>query len=126
MKILLILLLVMSLYGDDFDHHNERHINKELSHLNLSKEQKSKIKRILKEFRSDLKEFREYKEDIEEKREKLFISESFDVNEFTKLNEALDFKSYEIENRLLKSLHSILSKKQRHKFIYYFDDWEVE
>lgn len=126
MKIVIILLLFSGLFADDYKHYNERHINKELSHLNLSSQQSKKIKQILKEFRLDLKEFREYKEDIRSKREMIFIKEVFDTKELDKLNMALDSKSHEIENKLLKKLHSILNEKQRKKFLYYFDDWEVE
>ncbi|MDA3907474.1 MAG: hypothetical protein PF437_00145 [Sulfurimonas sp.] len=118
MKYLLILLLILTTLSGDDDHHKKRHINKELSHLNLSKEQSKKIKKILKEFRHDLKEFREYKEDI-------FLKDRLDTKELDRLNRALDAKSYEIENRLLVGMHSILSKKQRREFIHYFDDWEV-
>lgn len=123
---ILLLLLITSLFSDYDEHHNERHINKELSHLKLSKEQNTKIKKILKEFRFDLKEFREYKEEIEKRREEIFIKEVFDIEELNRLNQEVDTKSHEIENRLLKKLHSILSKKQRKKFIRYFDDWEVD
>ncbi|WP_415396957.1 hypothetical protein [Sulfurimonas sp. CS5] len=123
---ILLLLLTTSLFSDSDEHNNERHINKELSHLKLSKEQNTKIKKILKEFRFDLKEFREYKEEIEKRREEIFIKEVFDIEELNRLNQELDTKSHEIENRLLKRLYPILSKKQRKRFIHYFDDWEVD
>ncbi|QOY51033.1 hypothetical protein [Candidatus Sulfurimonas baltica] len=123
---IMILFIVTALFSDSNEHYNERHINKELSHLNLSKTQTIKVKKILKDFMSHLKEFREYKEEIKAKREKLFIDDVFKVDEIDRLNKALDAKSHEIENRLLESLHSILSQQQRKDFIYYFDDWEVE
>ena len=123
---ILVLLLATSLLADNDEHHNERHINKELSHLNLTKQQNKKIKKILKDFRHDLKEFREYKEEIEEKRENIFLKDVFDTKKLNRLNRALDAKSHKIENRLLRRIHPILSKKQRERFIEYFDDWEVE
>jgi len=126
MKYFILLLIFTGLFADDYDHHNERHINKELSHLNLSKVQSKKIKKILKDFRFELKEFREYKEELEDKRKKIFIKEIFDTQELNRLNQALDTKSSEIENKLLRSMHIILSKKQREEFIHYFDDWEVK
>ena len=114
MKYILILLLILtSLSGDDYEHHNERHINKELSHLNLSKEQSKKIKKILKDFRHNLKEFREYKEKIEEKREDIFLKDVLDIKELDRLNSDLDALSHKIENRLLSKIHAILSKRQR-------------
>lgn len=128
MKYLLIILLVLVTYvgADDYDHHSKRHINKELSHLNLSKAQNTKIKKILKIFRHDLKEFREYQESVEEQRIHIFLKDSLDVHALEKLNSAIDTKSHQIENRLLLGIHPILSKKQREKFIEYFDDWEVK
>ncbi len=65
MRFAIILFLFINLFASD-NHH--RHINKELSHLNLSKKQSRQIKKILKEFRVQLKEYRELKEEIENKR----------------------------------------------------------
>ncbi len=124
--VIVFFLLFVNLYADDYESHSSKHINKELSHLNLSKNQSYEIKRILKDFRHRLKEYRKLKEDIEEKQEKLFIEDEFDVNGFNYLNEILDSKACEIENDLLKKIHLMLSAKQRKKFIKYFDDWEVE
>lgn len=126
MKYLILLMLITTLYADDHNHHKEHHIHKELSHLNLSKEQNTNIKKILKEFRFDLKEFREYKEDIEKQREKIFIKDKLDIEELNRLDNLLNVKSQKIQNRFLQNIHAILSKKQREEFIYYFDDWEVK
>ncbi len=126
MKLIFIFLFVISICADDYDYHDKRHINKELSHLDLSKEQNKKIKKILKDFKMQLKDFRVLKDDIEKRREKLFLQESFDTEAFDNLNDTLDKKANGIEKDLLQNIHSILSFKQRKKFIYYFDDWEVE
>lgn len=125
MKFLVIFLLFIGLFADD-NYHSEKHINKELSHLNLSKEQNKKIKKILKKFRIQLKIYGELKEDIEEKREKIFSKNILNIEELSKLNLILDTKAHNIENNLLMQIHEILNKKQRKRFIYYFDDWEVE
>jgi len=124
--ILVFFLLFVNLYADDYESHSPKHINKELSHLSLSKNQSYEIKKVLKDFRKRLKEYRELKEEIEEKREKLFMHDNFDEEGLNRLNQILDSQACEIENDLLKKIHRILSKKQRKKFIKYFDDWEVE
>lgn len=126
MKYLIILMLITTLFGDNHKYHKEHHIHKELSHLNLSKKQNTDIKKILKEFRFDLKEFREYKEEIEEQRKKIFIKDKLDVEELNRLGNLLNVQSQKIHNRFLQNIHAILSKKQREEFIYYFDDWEVK
>ncbi|MCK5110484.1 MAG: hypothetical protein KAQ94_03105 [Arcobacteraceae bacterium] len=123
MKLMIILLLFVNLFASDSYH---RHINKELSHLNLSKKQSRQIKKILKEFRVQLKEYRELKEEIEDKRKDIFLKEIFDTKKLNKLNLTLDTKAHDIENKLLKRIHTILNLKQRIQFIHYFDDWEVE
>ncbi|MCF6339532.1 MAG: hypothetical protein L3J10_02110 [Sulfurimonas sp.] len=127
MKILvIILLLLISLFADDYNNHSERHINKEISHLKLSKSQEIEVKKILKDFRYNLREFSEYKEDIQEKKKNLFVAKKLDMQELIKLNKSLDEKRHKTENKFLQMMHKTLSDKQKEKFIYYFDDWEVE
>jgi len=122
MKLLIIFLLFTNIYADN----DRKHINKELSHLNLTKNQLKKIKNTLKEFRNGLKQYRDLKEDIEDEREDIFSQNTLDIKKLNKLNKILDNKSNDIENKLLKKIHSILTPKQRAKFIDDFDDWEVE
>ena len=126
MRFIIVLFLMTGLFADDYGHHNERHINKEISHLDLSKTQNIEVKVILKEFRSQLKEFKEFKENVEEKRKNLFIQDSFDAKELDKLNLSLDDKAHAIEKSFLTKMHTILTPRQRERFIHYFDDWEVE
>lgn len=126
MRLFIILLLFTSVFADRYEHHTERHINKEISHLKLSKAQELKVKNILREFTKELKEFSEFKKEIEEKRERLFAKEKLDVKALENLNTVIDAKRHEIENRLLLKMHKELSPKQRERFIYYFDDWKVE
>ena len=53
------------------------------------------------------------------------MKDTLDIKELDRLNNSLDAVSHEIENQFLKNVHSILSEKQRRKFIYYLDDWKV-
>lgn len=125
MKIIIVLLLFFgAIFADD--DHEHRHINKELSHLNLSKEQSIEIKEILRDFRGELQEFEVFKKEIEEKRKDLFLREDFDYNELEKLNQKLDLRAREIEKNLLIKIHVILNLKQRVRFINHFDDWKVD
>lgn len=124
--LIIILLLLISLHADNYEEHSEKHIYKEISHLKLTKTQELKVKKILKNFRYDLREFSEFKEDIQEKKEKIFVGKTLNIQELTRLNKSLDEKRHSIENGFLQSMHKILSDKQKKKFIYHFDDWEVE
>lgn len=126
MKLIILLLIISSLFSSSFEYHNEKHINKELSHLNLSQEQNEKMKKILKEFKRDLKEYRNFKEDIDNEIKKLFMKDTLNEEELNKLCDDLYEKSKEIEKRLLKNIHAVLSRKQREEFTHYFDEWKVE
>ncbi len=126
MKLLIVFLFCISLFASDYEEHSERHINKELSHLYLTKEQNRQMKSILKSFRKELKAYRELKKEIEEKRKDIFLKEVLDTKELNKLNHILDTKAHQIENRLLEKIHILLNRQQRKRFIHYFDDWEVE
>ncbi len=126
MKLLIILLFCSALFSSDYEEHSKRHINKELSHLNLTKEQHRKVKLILKDFRAELKMYRKFERAIDAQRKDVFLKEKFDTDRLDELNNKLDRKAHLIENRLLKKIHAILSLQQRIKFIHYFDDWEVE
>ncbi|MDQ1244255.1 MAG: hypothetical protein QG565_595 [Campylobacterota bacterium] len=124
MKIIIALLLFFLVIFAD-DDHEHRHINKELSHLNLSKEQSIEIKEILRDFKTELQEFEIFKKEIEERRKDLFLREDFDYNELEKLNQKLDLRAREIEKNLLVKIHVVLNLKQRVRFINHFDDWKV-
>lgn len=126
MRYMIILLLVSGLFADSYEHKSERHINKELSHLGLLKDQSRDVKQILKEFRKQLEDFEEFKENIEVKRKALFVKDVLETKELDKLNQILDEKAHEIENDFLQKMHVILTPSQREKFIRHFDDWEVE
>lgn len=126
MKFLILFFIVTGLFSDTFEHHDEKHINKELSHLNLSQEQNEKIKDILKEFKRDLKEYRNFKENIDDEIKKVFMKDSFNKEELNKLYSELYEKTKEVEIKLLKNMHTILSRKQREEFTQYFDEWKVE
>ncbi|MDQ1264243.1 MAG: hypothetical protein QG559_1244 [Campylobacterota bacterium] len=123
MKFIVIsVLFFISLFGDEEHHHR----NKELSHLELSKEQGVQMKKILKDFRTELKEFDELKDDIENAKKELFLKENLDIVQLDKLNAKTDSRAREIEVNFLIKVHALLHPKQRERFIYYFDDWEVK
>jgi len=124
--IFLFFLLASSLLSDDYEYHDKRHIQKELSHLKLSHTQQKELKKILKSFRKELKEYREFKEDIEEAKSREFLHNELNIEELNRLSHTLHLKAQKIENTFLKKMHLLLNKKQRKRFVKHFDDWEVE
>lgn len=126
MKFLILLLIISNLFSDSLEYHNEKHIYKELSHLKLSQEQSKKIKEILKEFNGDLKEYRSFKESIDNKIKKNLLKDALNEEELNKLYNELYENTKWLEVKLLKNIHTVLSKKQREEFIHYFNEWKVE
>ena len=100
MKLLLIFLLSLCLYAGH-DDKKEYHINKDLTHLDLSKEQNEAMKKVLKKYQHEIEEFRELKEKINVKKQELFLEEPLDVEALSKLNRELYEKANKEENKLL-------------------------
>lgn len=126
MKYIIILFLIGTLFADNHKAHKEHHLHKELSHLELTKKQKINVKKILREFRLELKEYKELEEDIEEKRKDIFSADTLDTDKLDTLNKILDDKAHSIEKDFLIKMHTLLTPSQREKFADYFDDWKVD
>jgi Spy/CpxP family protein refolding chaperone len=122
------LLLVSStlLFSDD-DYEERRHYyHKDLSHLDLTHDQKKSIKKLLRQYRYELKEYREFKEDMVDEKEDIFEKDTFDKESIIKINLKLATEASKIETRFLENIHKILSKNQRELFIEHMDEWEIE
>ena len=128
MKVLLITLLFSTalLYADRFEYHSHKHIQKELSHIQLNSRQKTAVKKILQKFRQQLKEYRELKKKIQKEKERLFVKNRLQLEQLNRLEQEACQKAKTIENEFLLQMHHILNREQRKRFIEYFDDWEVE
>lgn len=125
MKAVFILFLTLFLYAGH-DDKKEFHINKDLTHLNLSQEQNEAMKKILKKYHHEIEEFREFQEKINVKKQKLFLEEALDLEALNMLNRKLYEKSTQEENTLLSRVHAILTPEQRVRFIRYFEEWEIK
>ena len=130
-KAFLALLLVAGFaFGDDDDHHRrgyeEHHIPKDLSFLDLSRDQHEKVKAILYEYKHALKRFRHEKKEHAWAMEALFVKDAFDAAAYEKASRELDAKAVAIQADFLAKLHAVLSPDQRQRFLHYFDEWDVE
>ena len=128
MKWIVIVFLVFS-FGICDEHKKESnsfHIPRDLSYLNLTKNQKERLKKVLSEYKKVLKELHKEEEREEKDLEKFFLKDSFDKEAFYKKNLSIKKQIVKIESDFFAKLHSILDKNQRKKFIKYFEEWEIE
>ncbi|WP_263833198.1 hypothetical protein [Sulfurospirillum oryzae] len=125
MKLLLIFLLTLSLYADH-DGKKEHQLSKDLSYLELSSEQKERVKGILKQYRVDVKAFREFKEKMENQKESLLTRDVLKEEDLQAINQAINQKGSTIESRFLLQMHTLLNSEQRQKFAQNLEEWEVE
>ncbi|MDM5270580.1 hypothetical protein PGH07_00115 [Sulfurovum sp. zt1-1] len=122
----IVLLLFTFLFADDHKEEHHHYYSKDLTYLNLSHEQQRSIKKVLKEYRKELKMYRELKENTIGSKQKLFEQERFDQNALITLDIKLAQKAAQIEANFLTNIHTILTKEQRKLFIKHIDEWEIE
>jgi len=127
LKVLIVLssLIFTSLYADN-DRDEKNHLYKNLDFLELNHKQYKEIKKILISFRKKYKDFYEYKEDQESKLEKIMSNNTFNHSLYMQIVNNIKSKATLLEANNLEKIHSVLNKKQRKKFAYYLEDWEVE
>ena len=127
MKLLIILLLVMSpLFSDDEHEYKEHRLPLDVSYLNLSDHQYTKLVKIVKKFKHERKEFHEEEEDTTKEISKLFLSDTFDRDEFVRLTNRLKSLSVEIQADFFEKMHKLLNQDQKKRFVRYMKEWEVE
>lgn len=131
MKLLIaFLLVILPVFADhdEYDEHErqEYHLPLDVSYLNLNNEQYKRIKHIVKKFKHEHKEFHEESEKTRKKISKLFLSESFDRDEFVRLSKSLKSLSVEIQADFLSKVHKLLTPRQKKRFVKYMKEWEVE
>lgn len=122
MKLIVMLLLFTGLFAG----HNVDHIHKELSHLKLTQKQSREIRDILQKFREDLKVFRVQRENVQERKKRLFTKNSFSLEELSNLHEDICKKKNLLEANLLRDIHNVLNKEQRFQFVQYLDEWKIQ
>jgi len=128
MKLLIILLLIMSpLFADDDEHeYKGHHLPLDISYLKLSDHQYKKVVKIVKKFKHEHKEFYEEEEDTRKEIAKLFLSDTFDRDEFVRLTNRLKSLSVDIQADFFVKMHKLLTPNQKKDFVRYMKEWEVE
>lgn len=130
MKLLSILLLLSALLMADYDEreyeYHGRHLPMDLSYLNLDSEQHTRITKIIRDYREALKDFHYRERRTREAVARLFAAETFDTQKFTELNSDLRQNAIRIQAEFFSRIHGILTPKQKKRFIYYMEEWEIE
>jgi len=128
MKWLIVLLFLNSILFAEHDEHEyqEHHLPLDMSYLKLSENQYEKLVKIVKRFQYDRKEFNEEEKEIREKISKLFMSDTFNRDEFVRLSKKLSSLSIEIQTDFFEKIHTLLTNDQKKNFIEYMQEWEIE
>jgi protein CpxP len=135
MKILKIFVLLCSFFiynsilaDDDYEHENKskHHIFRSLEYLNLDEIQYRKIREILIEYKKDYQKFYHYKSAKQKELEKLMQDDTFDKEQYIKIHNEIKIYSVEIEADKFERIHEVLTSKQRVKFSYFLEEWEIE
>ena len=128
MKLLSILLLLSTLLIADYDEHEyrDRHLPMDLSYLKLDREQHKSVKKIVRKYREALKDFHHQERRTRTAVAKLFAADTFDTEKFIELNTALQQEAVRIQARFFSRMHKVLTPRQKKRFIYYMEEWEIE
>ncbi|QKF83519.1 Spy/CpxP family protein refolding chaperone [Halarcobacter ebronensis] len=113
-------------YEHEYEEHNSTHIYKNLDYLQLSSQQTEEIKNILIKYRKKYAHYAQKRARKESSLKELFKKDSFDEKEYEEALEEIIEDEIELETKMLKKIHSVLSPKQREKFSYYLKEWRVE
>ena len=133
MKLFTIFVLLVTLAVADYDkeehernEYRQKHIPLDMRYLHLNKKQLSQAKKIIKQFRRDYKIYYHAKEASEKKVEKLFLKKTFDTKAFYQIVDKPNRYLLQMQSRFFSKMHQILTPKQRKRFTYYMEEWEVE
>jgi Spy/CpxP family protein refolding chaperone len=113
-------------YDKDYHQHKKNHIHKNLDYLNLNEEQLEKIKEILIKYRKEYDKYTKKRASKEQKLKELIQQQKFNKEEYEDTLEDIYEDAAEIETKVLKKIHSVLTSEQREKFSFYLQEWRVE
>lgn len=120
------LFLISQLYASkEYETHNT-HIYKNLDYLHLNAQQEEKIKAILIECKKEFSKYYEKKQKAHKKLQKLMQEEHFDKEKYEDIAEDLSEEAIELEVKIFKQIHAVLTPQQREQFSYYLKEWEIE
>jgi len=102
------------------------HMPYDMHYLDLSSKQQKEIRHLLASSRERRKNLHKRTEALERSLSALFDQKYFDKQAFIERQLQLKKEALQIEADLLEGIHSILTEKQRKKFVHYLKEWEID
>jgi Spy/CpxP family protein refolding chaperone len=107
----------------DDDHHR---FPMDLDDLRLTSQQHQAVKEIMREYQNSSRLYHKQNAKTRLELNALFLNPTFDENTFRLKSTERQISSVEIQTRLLKKLHAILTPQQKQQFIHHIQEWEIE
>lgn len=126
MKLLIVLFLILSPLFADKHKSEMHHFPLDITYLQLSEQQYTKLVKILKKFRHERKKFHKEEKATREEISKLFVSETFKQDEFIRRIQELKRVSIERQADFFVKMHQLLTPHQRKRFAKYMKEWELD
>ncbi|MGB5964587.1 MAG: Spy/CpxP family protein refolding chaperone [Sulfurimonadaceae bacterium] len=128
MRFLTLFLLLATLLLADYDKHEykERHLPLDMSYLDLTPKQHEQARTIVQRFKHEYKQFHRLEITTREAISQLFLAKTFDTVEFIRLTSALNQRAVEIQAEFFSQMHTMLTPRQKKRFVDYMEEWEVE
>jgi len=105
------------------DHHR---FPMDLHDLQLTSQQYQAVKEVMREYQSSSRLYHRQNGKTRQELNSLFLNPTFDEKSFRAKSLEMQNTSIEIQTRLLKKLHAILTSQQKQKFIRHIQEWEIE
>ena len=120
------LFLISQLYASKEYETKNTHIYKNLDYLNLDSNQEEAFKAILISSKKEFAKYYEKKQNAQKELQKLIQEEHFNKKKYEDIAEDIAEEAIELEVKIFKQIHQILTPKQREQFSYYLQEWKVE
>ncbi|MFA6189781.1 MAG: periplasmic heavy metal sensor [Sulfuricurvum sp.] len=128
MKSLIIILSLLCFVWADSSKMDEDHrrFPMDLDDLHLSAQQHQAVKEIMREYQSSSRLYHKQNAKTQLELNALFLNPAFDDKVYRARSMEIQSSSIEIQTRLLKKLHTILTPQQKKQFIRHIQEWEIE
>ncbi len=124
MKSFVMLLSLLYFVWANSDEHSR--FPMDLHDLHLTAQQYQAVKEIMREYQNSSRLYHKQNAKTQQELNALFLNPTFDEKIFRAKSIEMQSSSVEIQTRLLKKLHTILTPQQKRQFIRHIQEWEIE